>query len=402
MVTTASAYTDSRYRAGPGEGYDGVVRISVAGFYGTGVLLYDGQAVLTAAHLFQHGSTVASVQFETMAGVQTLASSKLSVITSYDPVNSNNDLAILWLSGSAPLAADRYGLYRSGDEIGQTMTLVGYGAPGSGTGGAVASSTGGALRLKANNQFDADAATLKSQLGAVMSWTPLAGSQLVADFDNGANAQDALGRLIGRNGTGLGVDEGMVASGDSGGPAFINGQIAGIASYSASLSLGGVHPDSDSVSNSSFGEMAFWQRAGNYQQWIDQALRGQYAKAPNRPEEVQKQVPEGNSGTTLAFFLLEFNGERRDPHPHLNVDYATRGGTARAGEDYLAVHGTLVLYPGEQQAVIPVEIIGDARSEPDETFYLDVTDPAGVGFGGGIIKLTAMRTIVNDDGGSWG
>jgi hypothetical protein len=52
MVTTTLSYADSRYRASTGEGYNGVVRAGVNGFYGTGALLYDGLAVLTAAHLF--------------------------------------------------------------------------------------------------------------------------------------------------------------------------------------------------------------------------------------------------------------------------------------------------------------------------------------------------------------
>jgi hypothetical protein len=64
----------------------------------------------------------------------------------------------------------------------------------------------------------------------------------------------------------------------------------------------------------------------------------------------------------------------------------------------LAVHGKLVLYPNENQAVIPVEVIGDTTPEPDETFYLDVTNPVGGSFGPGVVMLTAMRTIVTDDG----
>ena len=66
----------------------------------------------------------------------------------------------------------------------------------------------------------------------------------------------------------------------------------------------------------------------------------------------------------------------------------------------VAASGVLKLYPGEDQAVIPVEIIGDNVPEPDEDFYLDVTNPVGGSFGQGIVTLSAMRTIVNDDS-SW-
>ncbi|HCI15040.1 MAG TPA: sodium:calcium exchanger [Gallionellaceae bacterium] len=402
MVTTVTSYTDSRNRAYPGEGYDGVVRVSCGTSYGTGVLLYDGRAVLTAAHLFAAGAASnASVTFETTAGFQTLAASRVMPLSTYDGQN-NNDLALVWLSGSAPVTANRYGLYRGNDEIGQGFTMVGYGTPGSGDSGILTSYNGDPLRLKAGNQFDADAGTLKSLLGATMAWTPTAGTQLVADFDNGLAFQDALGGLIGRTDLGLGLNEGMISPGDSGGPAFVNGQIAGIASYIASLSRGNGVSDIDALSNnSSYGEQGFWQRVSSYQQWIDQSLRAQYPNAPTAPEQVQKSVAEGSGGTVYAYFLVQFTGVRDTAEQMVSVDYATRDGTAIAGSDYIAVNGTLILYPNENQAAIPVEIIGDAISEPDETFFLDVFNPAGGSLGEGVVTLTAVRTIVNDDG-VWG
>lgn len=400
MVTTVTHYSDTRNRAYPGEGYDGVVRISVGGKSGTGVLLYDGKAILTVAHLFSQSSLTASILFETTKGTQTLSSDKVTIHPNYDAINENNDLALVWLSAAAPVAAERYTLYRNSDETGQTMTLVGYGTPGTGSSGTFANN-GSILRLKANNQFDADIGTLKNSLGAAMGWIPLAGTQLVADFDDGTISHDALGNLINRSGLGLGNNEGLIAPGDSGGPAFINGQVTGVASYTASLGLGNINPDIDSLSNSSYGEIAAWQRASVFQQWIDQNLRAQYPNVPAKPEEVQKQIGEGNSGTSYAYFLLQFTGMRSDLNQLLSVEYATRDGTANAGSDYLAVQGKLVLYPNESQAVIPVEIIGDTVSESNETFYLDVVNPVGGNFAEEAVKLTAMRTILNDDGIIW-
>lgn len=399
MVTTVTPYTEARNRAGVGAGFDGVVRIACGGHYGTGVLLYGGHAVLTSAHLFANGTAAdTSVFFETRAGSQTVTVSQVATLPSYDAAQDNNDLALVWLSGSAPVAAQRYELYRSSDEIGQTLTLVGYGEPGTGATGVLTNYGGNPLRLKASNQFDADAATLKTWLGAQMNWTPTPGTQLIADFDNGSAAQDALGRLMNRPGTGLGQNEGLISPGDSGGPAFINAQVAGIASYTARLSNGSTAPDMDGLNNSSFGEIAAWQRVSYYQQWIDQSLRAHYPNAPSRPQDVQKTVVEGNSGTSYAYFLLQFTGLRSDPSQLSSVDYATRDGTATAGQDYLGVHGTLLLYPNENQAAIAVEVIGDRTAEADETFYLDVSHPVGGSFGAGVVTLTAVRTIVNDDG----
>ena len=399
MVSTVTSYTDTRNRALTGQGYDGVVMVSVGGYYGTGVLLYDGQAVLTAAHLFSHGSSLTTVQFQTTAGTESQTTSNVSVLSSYDAVNTNNDLAIVWLNGHAPLAANRYELYRSSDEIGQTLTMVGYGEPGTGTAGVSTTYAAAPIRQKANNTFDADAADLKTKLGSIVGWNPTPGTQLIADFDNGSTAQDALGRLIGKSGLGLGSNEGIITPGDSGGPAFLNGKVAGIASYITSLSQGTVHPDINTTANdSSYGEIGAWQRVSAYQQTLDQAIRAHYTNAPTTPAQVQTSVVEGNSGVTDAYFLLQFTGMRTDPTKILSVDYATRDGTATAGQDYIAVKGTLNIYPNETQAVIAVEIIGDKVVEPNETFYLDVTNPVGGSFGAGVVTLTGMRTIVNDDG----
>lgn len=403
MVATVSPYTDNRHRAAAGGGYDGVVRISTGDYYGTGTLLFDGRALLTAAHLLQTatGATLgsATVHFETSAGTQSYTATQVAILPGYDRVNDNGDLALVWLSSSAPLAAERYSLYRDSDEIGKSLTLVGYGVPGTGDGGTLDNYAGAPLRQLAQNRADADAGTLKTRLGSEMAWTPQTGTQMVADFDNGRSDRDALGRLLGLLDLGKGADEGIITPGDSGGPAFIDGRVAGVASYGASLSLGAILPDVDGGTNSSFGETGFWQRVSHYQQWIDQSLRAHYPDAPQSAAQVRKSVAEGHAGTTYAYFLVEFSGVRSSSQALLSVDYATRDGTATAGRDYLATHGTLVLYPDENQAAIAVEIVGDTTPEPDETFYLDVANPVGGSFGAGIATLTAVRTIVNDDGG---
>ncbi len=396
MVTTTTHYTDFRYRAYPGEGYDGIVRVSYGGYYGTGTLLFDGRAVLTAAHLFEGSSGSASVSFETPGGTQSFSANKILQHPGYDN-QSNNDLAIVWLSTSASVGANRYNIYRSSDEIGQSFTILGYGQTGLGSTGATDSNTSSPIRLKAGNRFDTDAGTLKGHLGSIMGWTPLPGTQLIADFDNGNATNDALGQLNTQSNLGTGLDEGLIAKGDSGGPAFIHNKVAGIASYTSSLSRGDIHPDVDTIVNSSFGEIASWQRVSAHQQWIDQSLRANYLSPPTKPEEVKKEVKEGNSGTSYAYFLLQFTGVRSDPDQILSVDYTTRDGTAMSGSDYLPASGTLNLYPTENQAVIPVEIIGDNTPEANETFYLDVYNAVGGNLGQGVLKLTAARTIINDD-----
>jgi hypothetical protein len=140
-----------------------------------------------------------------------------------------------------------------------------------------------------------------------------AGTELVTEFNNGINTNDAMGRLLNIYGTGLGLNEGSITPRESGGPASINDQIAGIASYSASLHTGLTNPDIDTITNSSFGEIAAWQRMSHYQQWIDQSLRADNSNAPTTPSDVQKTVIKGNTGTTYAYFLLQFLEVHIDP-----------------------------------------------------------------------------------------
>jgi hypothetical protein len=396
MVTTASPLSASRHQAAPGTGFDGVVRLTVGNVYGTGALLYDGRALLTSAHLFDEGSGAPSIRFDLPSGPYFMQAASATLHPQYDPSATANDLALVWLDKAAPLQADRYELYRATDEVGKPFTLVGYGQTGTGSTGEIADAP---YRMKAQNQFDALAATpLADPSLALSGWNPPPQSQLLADFDDGTPQHDALGSLLGLHDLGRGLDEGYLASGDSGGPAFIGNQIAGVSTFTTSLSLAGAHPDVDDVANASFGEIGGWQRVSFYQQWIDQTIRAHHPDAPTRPEDVKLQLPEGDSGTSFAYFLLQFTGVRSAPDQILSVDYATRDGTAEAGSDYLPVAGRLNLYPGEDQAVIAVELIGDTTPEPDETFFLDVFNPVGGSFGPGVVKLTASRTLVDDDG----
>lgn len=396
MVTTVTASTLPK--SATGQGFDGVVRVSTGTSYGSGVLLWGGRAVLTAGHLISVDTSSVTVEFETTEGTHQIKASQIFVHEEFD-VYGNNDLALLWLDVNAPVGATRYELYRQTDEIGQDFTMAGYGLTGSGDFGHDSKNSNTIFRQLAINSFDASADALKARMGSTMGWTPLQGTQLVADFDNGTYSNDALGQLMGLIDTGLGRQEGLISQGDSGGPAFIDGQIAGLATYVASLSMGSKYPDVDEDANSSYGEVGAWQRVSAYQQWIDQAVRARMTDAPKTPEQVKKTVTEGNSGTALVYFLLTLSGLRTDPDLWLSVDYTTRNGTALAGQDYLAVSGTAVLYPDEDHAVIAVEVLGDVVSESDEYFYLDVFNPVGAVFPSGQVTLTAMRTIVDNDGG---
>ena len=388
-MVTAENYSSPRYQTATG--FDGVVRISYTisnqfVYTGTGTLLYDGRAVLTAAHLFYGAVGSTTVEFDTVNGAGVLAASQVVIDPSYDPINGNNDLALVFLDELAPLSADRYQLYRASDEIDRDVTLVGFGSIGTGDSGAVDNPTD--LRLQAKNTIDLTDIEFNPKVNT--EWTPR--DMIFADFDSGNSANDAFGRLASKVDLGTGASEGMIAQGDSGGPAFIDGQVAGVASYTTSISSGLYQPDVDNLVNSSFGEIGAWQRISAHQEWIDTQIRQNYEGAPTRAADVNLSPSETSERT---FFMVQFNGIRESDQI-VSVDYATRNGTAVAGEDYLAVQGRLNLYPNEKYALIPVELINDSSSEGNETFFLDVFNPVGGSFGG-VELLTATRTIVDDD-----
>ena len=61
----------------------------------------------------------------------------------------------------------------------------------------------------------------------------------------------------------------------------------------------------------------------------------------------------------------------------VTVDYATRDGTAAAGEDYRATNGTLRFAPGETLKTVEIEVLPDAHDEGVETVWLVLSNPRG-------------------------
>ncbi len=91
---------------------------------------------------------------------------------------------------------------------------------------------------------------------------------LAYDFDSGQPANDAFYRLFNLRDLGLGAAEAMVAPGDSGGPHFINGLIAGVTAGILRPAIS----DIDGALNSSFGEIGIDTRVSYYASWIDQIV----------------------------------------------------------------------------------------------------------------------------------
>jgi subtilisin family serine protease len=104
-------------------------------------------------------------------------------------------------------------------------------------------------------------------------------------------------------------------------------------------------------------------------------------------------VQEGNIGARALPFNVSLNSVAAVP---ITVSFATGGGTATAGTDYLAQSGSVTFSPGETLKTIPVGVIGDTLVEPNETFTMilsNVVSSVPVSFG----TSSAVGTIVNDD-----
>ena len=84
-------------------------------------------------------------------------------------------------------------------------------------------------------------------------------------------------------------------------------------------------------------------------------------------------VAEGSNGTVVANFKVSLAATQAQT---VTVDFTTRDGTALAGSDYVATSGTISFSPGETLKLVPVTLTPDVPPEPDEYFYLDLSNVA--------------------------
>ena len=266
---------DSRFISQVGAGLDGVVRVGdlAAGGFCTGSLLLSGRHILTAAHCFNNANdtpdlspnpTPLRVRFDTVEGRTVLPVNRVFIHPDWRADrDSNNDIAILELGAVPPNGADRYDIFRGSNEVGQVIQRVGYGAPGTGLTGEVPDTENPVpIRRVGQNRYDT--------LGDFFSPAVIPGTQLGYDFDSGLPANDAIGRDYGIQGFGVGGSEVGSTSGDSGGPSFINGQVAGVVSYGFRPITPGV--DVTDENDTSFGEIFADTRVSAYAGWIDTTL----------------------------------------------------------------------------------------------------------------------------------
>lgn len=102
-------------------------------------------------------------------------------------------------------------------------------------------------------------------------------------------------------------------------------------------------------------------------------------------------VVEGNGDHAHFMFAVTLDKAASGP---VTVVYSTANGTATAGSDYGAVSGILAFAPGETSKMVHVDINGDLLAESNETFTVNLSNPAGAT----LADATAIGTVIDDDG----
>ncbi len=285
------------YTTPPGAYYDGVGAIFIERTDGTficsGALIAGGAYMLTAAHCLTDGTgsiittATTSVFFPSGPGAGTrefVTGSQFFVNPLYTgEVIDAHDVAVIKLENKPSMASKSYDLFM-GNPFGQTANVVGSGTSGTGdTGETLAPGFALSNRRQGQNLVDfswTDPAFFDLFVpGGPASFGTADPYGLVADFDNGKSANDASCELGAYFGTtqfcdlGRGLREVGLGGGDSGGPLFINGRIAGVASYG--ITFGTQFGDLDNNLNSTFGEFSGWASTSYNAQWI-----GQFSAVP--------------------------------------------------------------------------------------------------------------------------
>jgi hypothetical protein len=102
-------------------------------------------------------------------------------------------------------------------------------------------------------------------------------------------------------------------------------------------------------------------------------------------------ITEGASGTVTAVFTVSLSAASSST---VTVDYATADGTATAASgDYVAQVGILTFAPGVTSLTISVPVNGDTTFEPDETFFVNLTNASMAS----LADPQGQGTIINDD-----
>ncbi len=428
---------------------DGVVQLGLSkpGDDGicTGALLQSQRHILTAAHCVTDDNGQLDVTQVTVTFTFSDWSSKPVVYTvmpnaiTVHPgwtgdIDNGNDIAILTLPSLAPsgpvgLGARGYLLYTDFDEVGKQFEFAGFGQTGGGDTGGMPGTAGTGKRL-GYNRFD----TRTKPVPFIGSDTGLA-----FDFDDGSVFNNTL-VLWGSPKTPVKDGDSMIGKGDSGGPSFLKGLLAGVTS--------GTYAVNDFDPDGTFGDIGVVERVSLHRKWINdyESARHQLVinLAEQRPvdgaRDTIKLLREGNN---VAFYIndqfyyfeplsqistITINGSSDNEDFHIDSDlnksvtFDGGGGTNRlfvrnstsdliCDVDETTISCTKSLVSFQRTVISPqnvssIELAGDSGDTVRVTAVRSGTPVTVVGAGtveiGGVLggNLSAIKDLVTVNGSS--
>ncbi len=337
-----SSYVSRIINGTPTSGWEGVGLVGDSSeFFCSGVLI-SPQYVLTAGHC---ATGVANTRGRFQVGGTTYSTSQVVVHPQYNEnaePDQSNDIAIYKLS-QAVTSVPFYPIYRSTPQVGQVLTLVGFGGGGTG-----ASGSQGDFGTKRVGTTPIDAVTSK------MIWW---------DFDN--------------------ESESNTAPGDSGGPAFLN--VSG-SYYVAGITSGGSNADAG------LGDESFDTRVDAYAAWID-SIVGTTTLPTVSLVATDASAAETASGATAnpGVFTVTRSGATTAA---LTVSVSVSG-TAARGTDYTALAASVVIPAGSASATVNVTPLDDSLVEATETVVLTLVSNSAYTVDS--TKASATVSILDND-----
>lgn len=101
-------------------------------------------------------------------------------------------------------------------------------------------------------------------------------------------------------------------------------------------------------------------------------------------------ITEGDTGSSQLDVNVRLS---RAVDETVTVQYSTRDDSALAGSDYQSTQGTLTFAPGQTTATVSMAVYGDSLDELDESFFVELSSPAGAE----IANASATVTILDND-----
>jgi ELWxxDGT repeat protein len=105
---------------------------------------------------------------------------------------------------------------------------------------------------------------------------------------------------------------------------------------------------------------------------------------------VATTLVEGLTTNTVASIKVSLNAALFED---VSVSYTTTDGTARAGTDYTAIAGTLLIPAGTKSATISVPITNNNTNDPNRSFALRLSSPLNASLGTSVATITITDTL---------